>query len=265
MGRVLITGCSTGIGRAAAIELTKRGHDVIATARKVETLDDLDVAARLPLDVTDDSSVAAAIAGAGEVDVLVNNAGFGVVGPVEMVPLAEGQRQMETNFFGTVRMIQAVLPGMRARGSGTIVNVSSIAGRVAPPLDGFYGGSKFAVEGMSEALHYEVQHFGIHVRIVEPGVFATGFADNAATYGTDAAPYDELERQWEAARGKLIGDGDTPGPEGVAAVIAEAIESDKRRLRWPVGDDAEMVVAARSSMDDEAFEDSMRGVLGLTW
>jgi NAD(P)-dependent dehydrogenase (short-subunit alcohol dehydrogenase family) len=172
---------------------------------------------------------------------------------------------METNFFGTVRMVQAVLPGMRARGSGTIVNVSSIAGRVAPPFDGFYGGSKFAVEGMSEALHYEVQHFGINVRIVEPGVFATGFSDNEATYGTDTAPYDELERQWEIARSKLIGGGDAPGPETVAAVIADAIECTERKLRWPVGDDAAMVLGTRSTMDDEAFEDAMRGVLGLTW
>jgi NAD(P)-dependent dehydrogenase (short-subunit alcohol dehydrogenase family) len=265
MARVLITGCSTGIGRAAAVELTKRGHDVVATARRPDVLDDLDVTARLRLDVNDDASVASAMAAAGAIDALVNNAGFGVVGPVEKVPLDEGRRGMETNFFGAVRMIQAVLPQMRERGGGTIVNVTSLAGRVAPPLDGFYAGSKFALEGLSEALHYEVQHFGVRVRIVEPGVFETNFGDNVATYGTEDPPYDELDRQWESARAALIGGNDAPGPEVVAAVIADAIESEDRKLRWPVGDDAAMVLDARGSMDDEAFEDAMRATLGLTW
>lgn len=265
MSRILITGCSTGFGRAAAVELTKRGHAVIATARRPETLEELDVDDRVALDVNDDASVAAAVTAARTIDVLVNNAGFGVVGPVEKTPIAEGRRGMETNFFGAVRMIQAVLPQMRQRGSGTIVNVSSVAGRVAPPLDGFYAGSKFALEGLSEALHYEVQHFGIRIRIVEPGVFETGFQDNVAKHGVDDPPYDELELQWQSARGALIGGGDPPGPEAVAAVIADAVESDDRKLRWPVGDDAEMVMAARASMDDEAFEDAMRSTLGLTW
>jgi NAD(P)-dependent dehydrogenase (short-subunit alcohol dehydrogenase family) len=265
MARVLITGCSTGFGRAAAVELTSRGHEVVATARKVEVLDDLDVAARLALDVDDDRSVTTAVAAAGDIDALVNNAGFGVVGPVEMVPLAEGRRGMETNFFGTVRMIQAVLPGMRARGGGSIVNVTSLAGRVAPPLDGFYSASKFAVEGLSEALHYEVAHFGIRIRLVEPGVFETAFRGNIARYGMEHAPYDELDRQWEAARGRLIGGDDAPGPEAVAVAIADAVESTEPRLRWPVGADAEMVVAARASSTDEEFEALMRGTLGLDW
>ena len=263
--RVLITGCSTGFGRAAAVELTKRGHDVIATARRPDSIEDLDVADRLALDVTDDGSVKAAIAAAGELDALVNNAGFGVVGPVEKLPIDDGRRSMETNFFGAVRMIQAVLPRMRERGSGTIVNVSSVAGRVAPPLDGFYAGTKFALEGMSEALHYEVGHFGVRVRLVEPGVFETGFRSNVQHHGIDSPPYDELERQWQKVRGVLIGGGEAPGPEVVAGVIADAVESDERKLRWPVGDDAAMVLAARASMDDEAFEDAMRSTLGLNW
>ena len=183
MSRVLITGCSTGIGRAAAVELAARGHEVVATARRVDVLDDLDVAQRLALDVDDDASVEVAVAAAGPVDALVNNAGFGVIGPVECVPLTEGRRGMETNFFGAVRMIQAVLPSMRERGSGTIVNVTSLAGRVAPPFDGFYSATKFALEGLSEALHFEVGHFGIRVRIVEPGVFGTGFQSNVARFG----------------------------------------------------------------------------------
>jgi NAD(P)-dependent dehydrogenase (short-subunit alcohol dehydrogenase family) len=264
MSRVLITGCSTGIGRATAVELTKRGHDVVATARRPETIEDLDVAAKLGLDVDDDASVRAAVAAAGEVDVLVNNAGFGVSGPVEQVTLEHGRSIMETNFFGAVRMLQAVLPQMREQERGVIVNVTSLAGRVAPPLGGFYSASKFALEGLSEALHYEVGHFGIRVRLVEPGIFATAF--QGKEYGFEIRPpYDELEREWDKVRDVLTGGQDPSGPEPVAAVIADAVESEERRLRWPVGADAEMVLAVRSTSTDEEFEAAMRGTLSLTW
>ena len=131
--RAIITGCSTGIGRATAIELSARGYDVVATARRRETLDDLKVAETSQLDVDDDASVAAALAAVGPVDVLVNNAGFGVEGAVETVPLGEVRRMFETNFFGAARMIQAFVPGMRERGSGAVVNVSSVAGIAARP------------------------------------------------------------------------------------------------------------------------------------
>jgi len=262
---VLITGCSTGFGRAAAAELTKRGHEVVATARKPETLEDLDVAARIPLDVDDDASVGAAVAGAGELDALVNNAGFGHHGPIEKVPVTEGKRVFETNVWGTVRMIQAVLPGMRTRGRGTIVNVTSLAGRVAPPIDGFYPASKMAVEGISEALHYEVGNFGIRVRIVEPGVFETAFQGRVTEFGLDEVPYDELNRQWFEARDKLLGGEEAPGPEAVAATIADAVEFEGPKLRWPVGADAELVIGARTTMNDEEFETAMRDTLGLEW
>jgi len=265
MSRVLITGCSTGFGRAAAVELTKRGHEVLATARKPEVLDDLDVAATLRLDVDDEGSVRDAVAEAGRIDALVNNAGFGAIGPVEKVPIDEGRRCMDTNFFGAVRMIQAVLPAMRERGEGTIVNVSSVAGRVGPPLDGFYAASKFAMEGLSESLHYEVSHFGIRVRLVEPGQFQTAFQANVARYGVDEPPYDELQRQWDASRAPLLAGTEAPGPEPVAAAIADAVESTEPKLRWPVGVDADLVISVRSSMDDEAFEATMRETLGLTW
>ena len=265
MGRVLITGCSTGFGRATAVELTKRGHDVVATARRPETLEDLDVAARIRLDVDDEQSVKDAVAEAGTLDTLVNNAGFGVVGPIEKVPIAEAKRLFDTNVFGTMRMIQAVVPEMRERGSGTIVNVTSLAGRAAPPLGGVYAGSKWAVEGMSEALHYELGHFGIRVRLVEPGFFPTEFQGKEPRFAVDAPPYDELDRIWQASFEKLRAGGEPQGPEPVAAVIADAIESDERRLRWPVGADAEMVLAARTTMDDETFEDTMRSALDLTW
>jgi NAD(P)-dependent dehydrogenase (short-subunit alcohol dehydrogenase family) len=161
-------------------------------------------------------------------------------------------------------MVQAVLPQMREKGGGVIVNVSSLAGRVAPPLGGYYSASKYAVEGFTEALHYEASHFGIRVRLVEPGIFATAF--QGKEYGFEVAPpYDELEREWEKVRGVLTGGSEPSGPEPVAAVIADAVESDEARLRWPVGADAEMVLAVRSTSTDEEFEAAMRGTLGLTW
>jgi NAD(P)-dependent dehydrogenase (short-subunit alcohol dehydrogenase family) len=265
MSRVLVTGCSSGIGRATAVELTKRGFDVVATARRLETIDDLDVAATVTLDVDSDESVAAAVAAAGQIDVLVNNAGFGVVGPVERVPLAEVRRMFETNVFGVIRMVQAVLPQMRARGAGTIVNVTSLAGRVAPPLDGFYSATKFGVEGLSEALHYEVGHFGIRIVLIEPGVIETRFGDNVRRFGLEAGPYDELAGQWDAARTRLPGADNAPGPELVAESIADAVEAKEHRLRHPVGADAELVTSVRAQLDDATFEATMRETLGLTW
>ena len=265
MARVLITGCSTGFGRASAIELTKRGHEAIATARRPETLEDLDVAQRLRLDVDDDGSVAEVMAAVGEVDALVNNAGFGIQAPVERVPIDEIRRMFETNVLGAVRMMQAVLPQMRERGSGTIVNVTSLAGLVTGPIGGAYGATKHALEAISEALHYEVGHFGIRVALIEPGYFETEFQGKEPRFGLDDPPYDQLDREWSVAFEKLRG-GETPsGAEPVAQVIADAVEGTENKLRWPVGADADMVLAARTTMDDETFEATMRQVLELTW
>jgi NAD(P)-dependent dehydrogenase (short-subunit alcohol dehydrogenase family) len=262
--RVLITGCSTGFGRETAIELARRGHEVVATARRPETLADLDVALRLALDVDSDDSVAAAVAQAGELDALVNNAGWSVHGPIEKVPLQEVRRMFETNFLGAARMIQAIAPQLRARRRGVIVNVSSMAGRVAAPLMGFYSASKFALEALSEALHFELGHFGIRVVVIEPGFIKSSFRENASRYGTDDAPYDELQRAWGGSDEALIG-GERPGPEIVGVAVADAVEGKEQMLRWPVGKDAEFVLKARSSMDDAAFEEAMRGILKLQW
>ena len=264
MARVLITGCSTGFGRAAAVELTKRGHDVLATARRLEALDDLDVIEKLRLDVDDDTSVADAVASAGKVDALVNNAGFGIQGPIESVPIDEFRRMFETNVLGAVRMMQAVLPQMRERGSGTIVNVTSLAGLVTGPIGGAYAATKHALEAVSEALHYEVGHFGLRVALIEPGYFETDFQGKEPRFGLDDPPYDQLDREWSVAFEKLRR-GETSGAEPVAQVIADAVEGTENRLRWPVGADADMVLAARTTMDDETFEATMRQVLELTW
>jgi NAD(P)-dependent dehydrogenase (short-subunit alcohol dehydrogenase family) len=264
MARVLITGCSSGFGRATAVELHKRGYEVVATARRPETLADLDVEARLALDVTDDASVRSAVASAGAIDVLVNNAGIGIRGPVERVPLGEVRRVFETNVFGPLRMMQAVLPDMRTRGAGTIVNVSSVRGKVSGPLAAFYSASKFALEAMSEALHIEAGHFGIRTIVIEPGFFKTNISEYDHDYGLDEPPYDELDeitRKMEAQLGR----GAAPGPETVAVAIADALQSPGPAWRVPVGSDAEMVLGARATMDDDTFEKTMREVLKLDW
>jgi NAD(P)-dependent dehydrogenase (short-subunit alcohol dehydrogenase family) len=263
-GRVLVTGCSSGFGRATAIELAKRGFEVVATARRPETLDDLDVAQRLALDVTSDEGVAAAVAAAGPLDVLVNNAGIDVSGPIERVPLAEAKRVFETNLWGAVRLMQAVAPGMRERGSGTIVNVSSVAGRVSAPLLGFYSASKHALGAVSEAAALELGHFGVRVLLVEPGEFATNIQQVSPHLGVDEPPYDELDRIWSEARGRITPD-PLPGPEPVAALIADAIESDDPKVHWPVGEDAELVVGTREALDYESFVATMRQTLGIDW
>ncbi|HEX4905214.1 MAG TPA: SDR family oxidoreductase [Acidimicrobiales bacterium] len=263
--RILITGCSTGIGRASAVELTKRGHEVVATARRPEALADLDVAATLALDVDDPDSVATAIAAAGTVDVLVNNAGFEISGPGELMPIDEVRAMFETNFFGVLRMMQAVIPQMRERGSGVIVNVSSVAGRVSQPYGGFYSASKFAVEALTEGFKYELGHFGIRLHLIEPGVIDTAFRGNIRHFNKDSEIYAGLTEQWEGATDKLRGDNPKPGPELVAGVIADVIEDDDAVLRHPVGDDAQLVIGTRSEMEFEEFETTMRGVLGLDW
>ena len=183
---VLITGCSSGIGRAAAISLHDTGLTVYATARRVDSMADL--ASRgihtLALDVTDEASMTTAVAAveeaAGPVAVLVNNAGYGLYGPVEQLPMDEIRRQFETNFFGLVRLTQLVLPGMRRRDSGRILNVSSMGGRITLPGGAFYHASKYAVEALSNALRMEVAQFGIDVVLIEPGPVKTPWNDVAA-------------------------------------------------------------------------------------
>lgn len=261
----IVTGCSSGIGRATALELTARGYEVVATARRLESISDLPVAGTLTLDVDSDEAVAAAYATVGPVDVLVNNAGFGIDGPVEEVPLAEARRAFETNFFGAARMIQTFVPAMRERGSGTIVNVTSVAGIVGGPLAGFYSATKFALEALSESLHIEVGHYGVRVLVVEPGSIATRFGDNMVDLRGQPGPYAELAEKWEKAMGVLGGEAPAPGPELVATKICDALEKGERPLRLPIGADAELIAASRQGASYDDFEAAMRGYLKIDW
>ena len=262
--RALVTGAGTGIGRATCEALVARGHEVVATARRPEVLDGLDVAARLALDVTSDESVAACVAAAGPVDVLVNNAGISETGPLETYPHHVLAKMFETNVFGPMRMVRALVPAMRERGHGVVVNVTSVEGRVAAPLSGAYCATKHALEALSESLAFEVGHFGVRVVIIEPGYIAPGMR-NAVRHGEDGTPYEELRRQWSGADDTLVGPAGRPGPELVGQAIADAIDDPSTPLRVPVGADAELVLATRKELDDASFEAAMRQMLGLTW
>jgi NAD(P)-dependent dehydrogenase (short-subunit alcohol dehydrogenase family) len=241
MSRVLITGASKGIGRATARELVVRGHEVVATARDVRTLDDLPVDTRLTLDVTDQASVDRAVAAAGDLDALVSNAGETLRAPVESVPLAEVERLFQLNTLGALRVVQAVVPGLRARGGGRVLFVSSVLGRLTIPLSGAYAASKWALEALAETLAVEVGHFGISVTLLQPGAVSSGGIERAPTYLGDDDPYLPLARQLVGARGSFI------TVEDVAAAVADALEQDSPPLRIPVGAWAEAVLAARAA------------------
>ena len=265
-----VTGCSDGgIGHALAGMLAGKGYRVVATVRsasKAGELASLDNVQVVEMDVRDDASVKNALAQAGDVDVLVNNAGFEVWGPLEEMKVDDLKDQFETNVYGPFRLMLGVIPGMRNRGSGVIVNVSSVAGRVGAPLNGLYSASKYALEALSETVHYECGRFGIRVHIIEPGGVETPFGSNRRLVGAGAgkeSPYSELVAQWEKVGERLNPTGGAK-PAAVAEIILDAIENGGK-LRYPATPDAHMVFTARKAMDDEQFEAAMRQQLGLTW
>jgi NAD(P)-dependent dehydrogenase (short-subunit alcohol dehydrogenase family) len=246
---------------ATAQVLADRGHWVVATDLSAPSgLEGIE--ARV-LDVTSDDSVARCLAEVGPLDAIVNNAGItSGGGPVEGYPLDRFRRMFETNTLGALRLIQAVLPAWRKRGSGVIVNVSSINGRVSSPLRAAYSASKFALEALTESLHLEVRHFGIRSVIIEPGATATGTKPIEPHKGP--AEYAGLWAQCAGADTKMTGPS-LPGPEVVGLAIAGAIEDPATPLRVPVGQDAQMILGLRRSLDDQSWEDAMRKALGFTW
>ncbi len=240
MPSVLITGASKGIGRATAQEFAKRGYRVIATARDPKTLDDLDVAQRLRLDVTDQASVDAAVAAAGEIDVLVSNAGVIFIGAVEASPVSEIERLFAQNTSGAIRVAQAVLPQLRERRSGRLLFVSSLLGRIVLTGTAGYAASKWALEALVESLAIETGPYGIYTTLLEPGSVSSGALDNPLVYQLDNDPYPSLAAYSGDASGVLT-------PEEVAIAIADAAELDAPPLRIPVGGVASYVLDARKA------------------
>src|SRR5256884_2682587 len=267
----LITGCSSGIGRAAAEHLAGRGWTVYASARRPESIADLERTGcrRLALDVTDEDSMAAAVRkveeAEGAVGVLVNNAGYSQSGPVEEVPLDDVRRQFETNVFGLVRLCQLALPGMRRQGWGKIVNVSSMGGKLVFPGGGFYHGTKYAVEAISDALRWEVRGFGVDVVIIEPGLIKTDFG-NVAAGSVDAAPAEGPYGDFTAAVAnapKGAYEGGLParlggGPETVARKIEKAITRRRPRPRYSVTPSAKLALFQRRLMSDRMWDGVLR-------
>jgi len=260
---VLVTGAARAIGRATVEVLAARGHEVVATARDVALLEGLAAAAVLPLDVSDPDSVRSALSVAGELDAVVNNAGVTGYGPLETYPLDSLARVLEVNALGPLRMAQAVAPSWRTRGSGVLVNISSVQGRIGTPLEGAYAASKHALEALSETLHFELGHFGIRVVIVEPGYIAPGMKHAGDHEGP--AVYADLHAQWGGTVATLTGPAGRPGPELVGTAVADALEDTSTPLRVEVGRDAALVLGLRRTLGDADFEATMREALGLTW
>lgn len=268
MKNILITGASSGIGEATAKHFQANGWNVIATMRNptndtdLRKLDNLHVT---KLDVTDSASIAAAVEEGvrrfGKIDVLLNNAGYGAYGALEAFSMDRIRRQFDTNVIGLLEVTKCVLPHMRENKSGTIINISSIGGQITFPLGTLYHGTKFAVEGLSEALHYELEPLGIRVRIVEPGMIKTNFGGSSFDFAIDESlpEYSATAEAMGRVFGKLASN--PSAPEVVADVIWEAANDTGDRLRFRAGSDADRLLDERKLQDDETFIRSIKSLM----
>src|SRR3712207_5537477 len=270
---VLITGCSTGIGRATAEHLAAKDWPVYATARRVEAVADLESAGCkvMALDVTDEESMRNAVARVeeehGAVGVLVNNAGYSQSGTIEEVPMDDVRRQFETNVFGLIRLTQLVLPAMRRQRWGKIVNISSMGANFTFPGGGFYHATKHAVDALSDALRFEVKGFGIDVVIIQPGLIMTNFGERAvgemesATDGGDG-PYAEFNAKLAAATKGVYEQGPAAklggGPDTVARAIEKAITARRPKARYRVTPSAHLLITQKRLMPDRVWDAFMR-------
>jgi NAD(P)-dependent dehydrogenase (short-subunit alcohol dehydrogenase family) len=259
----LITGASSGIGRAAAELFSKRGYTVYAAARNMDALKALagDTVHPVSLDVTDDASMQACVKQVldteGRIDVLVNNAGYGSHGATEDVPMAEARRQMDVNLFGLARMIQLVLPPMRKAGYGRIINIASMGGRVWTPFAGWYIASKFAVEGLSACLRLEVKPFGIDVIVVEPGGVETPWGEIAVEHLRDASQngaYAAAAERTAARLAKTYAGRVLSKPETIAKCIVKAATAKRPRTRYLLGLGAKPLVYVQKIFGDRAYD-----------
>lgn len=269
----VVTGSSSGIGHEIALILARNGFRTYATMRDLQKnskLKSIKEAENLPLefvqlDVTDGNSVSVAVQtiydNTGRIDILVNNAGYGLTGALEDLSIDEIKTQFETNFYGLIRTTQSILPIMRKQESGIIVNISSGAGRFGYPMGSAYVSTKFAVEGLSESLSYEVEPFGIRVILVEPGMIKTNFSNASfiAKKSTDpTSPYAPLMKSMEKSISQLHENASSP--QLVANITYDAMTSDKPKLRYLAGKDVEQWVAAQKKMSDEEFHNMIKQI-----
>ena len=267
---ILKTGASVGIGKTTAKLFQEKGWNVIATMRKPEAekeLSRLDNVLVTRLDVTDTASIQTAVTEGierfGRIDVLLNNAGYGTYGPLEATPSEKIRRQFDTNVIGLLETTKAVLPHFRANKEGTIVNISSIGGRVTFPLGSLYHGTKFAVEGLSEALSFELETLGVKMKIVEPGVIKTDFDGRSFDFNKDESmvEYQDVVNKLFAGFGQALENASEPIV--VAEVIYEAVTDGSNRLRYTAGEDAREIVAQRKAADDETLLAGIKARFGL--
>lgn len=272
MKTILITGCSTGIGRITAKYFHDKGWNVIATVRSNpeadEELNSYDNILVTTMDVTKEDTIKAGVkAGVerfGKIDVLLNNAGYGSYGVLEATPEKAIRMQFDVNVIGTLMVIKNVLPYMRKQAEGTIINISSMGGKISFPLGTLYHGSKFAVEGMSEALSFELEAIGIKVKMVEPGMIKTNFEEtvnknmNVDPDQTEYGPF--LQK---VVVGMQKAGSQNSEPIVVAEKIFEAATDEKTQLRYIAGADAEQIIAARKQMNDDEYMGMMKKTMGL--
>jgi len=258
---VLITGTSSGLGRETALLFHAKGWNVVATMRAPERethLCSLERVLVTHLDVEDSASITSAVDAAlarfGRVDVLVNNAGYGAYGPLEATPMDKIRRQFEVNVLGLLATTKALLPHFRGNGAGTIVNISSVGGRITFPLGTLYHGTKFAVEGLSESLHYELAPLGVRVKVVEPGGIRTDFGGRSFDFTNDPelSEYQPLVDAVVGQLGPMMDQGGSDA-DAVAEVVFEAATDDADTLRYIAGADAVALLDARRTSDDETF------------
>jgi short-subunit dehydrogenase len=263
----LITGASSGIGFETSLTLARNEFRTFATMRNLSKSRKIREIAKkerlpltvIPLDVNDNASIRTAIQNilveAKRIDVVINNAGYGLFGAVEDLSMDKIIDQFETNFFGVVRVVKSVLPIMRNQHSGTIINISSMVGRVAMPLNSVYVASKFALEGFSESIRHELSKFGINVILIEPGIVRTGFFDNLQKSKNEAAksPYSALLKR-RLSRFKSVSESNSSSPSQVAKAILKALQSKSSNFRYIVGEDAIIVLEKRKVLSDIKFE-----------
>jgi short-subunit dehydrogenase len=266
----VVTGASSGIGARTAIKLAERGYLVVGAARRVDLIERLPGIHAVSLDLADPASVSAAarsiLAGYGAADLLVNNAGYGEFGSVEETSIDDARRQFEVNLFGLVRLTQLLLPGMRDAGRGRIVNVSSLAGRFASPMGGWYHASKFALEALSDSLRAEVRPFGLQVAVVEPGPVRTGWHDEAISHlevTSASGPYADqtsaVARFLRASEQQQL----ASTPDQVADVIVTAATVPRPKTRYTVGRGASTAIALGRYLPDRTFDWLTRRQFGL--